>query len=304
MQAATGNSLTSGLTPEQIRQFKDDGFLMIRDLLPREAVEPLIHEMEEKVDEATCEAVKRGILDPANTFDDAPFETRLALVCKACSERNWLWEHYFREQEISDQKQKPRTAGMFILRTWPSLLDSLESVMGPEILGHPQFNIRTKLPHQAETIVPWHQDLAFLMPENAGKTLVANFWIPLVKATAQSGCMQMMRGSHRLGLLPHDLRVPLPGNGALVGISDADLPDCEVVAGEMDVGDVLMTTERVVHRSIPNTSNIVRWSVDTRYSAIGLPNGRPDVPGFVARSRKNPQSVARSYREWNRLFEA
>ncbi len=296
-------STASGLTPDQIQQFKDDGFLIVRDLLPREALRPLIDEMEQKVDEAAHEAVKRRILDPSNTFEDAPFETRLSLICRTCSERNWLWEQYFYEQDISDQKQKPRTAGMFILRTWPSLLDVLESVIGPEILGHPTFNIRTKLPDQEETVIPWHQDLAFLTPEEAGDTLVANFWIPLVTATAENGCMQMMRGSHRLGLLPQNARIPLPGDRENIGIADADLPDCGVVTGEVDVGDVLMTTERLVHRSLPNTSNNIRWSVDTRYSAIGLPTGRDHVPGFVVRSLKNPESVARSHHDWNRLFE-
>ena len=73
--------MKNGLTPQQIQQFKDDGFLIIRDLLPREAVQPLIDELAQRVDEATGEAVKQAVLDPENTFDDAPFETRLAGRC-------------------------------------------------------------------------------------------------------------------------------------------------------------------------------------------------------------------------------
>ena len=46
----------------------------------------------------------------------------------------------------------------------------------------------------------------------------------------------------------------------------------------------------------------MRWSVDTRYSQIGLPTGRANVPGFVARSQKNPESVAKSHDDWNRQF--
>lgn len=291
-----------GLAPEQIWQFGEDGFLIVRDLLPVEAVQPLVDELAQKVDEAAHEAVERGVLDPASTFEDASFETRLALLCSACWERNWPWEEYFAERDISDQKQKPRTAGMFTLRTWPSLLDVVEAVIGSEILGHPQFNIRTKLPDQEETVLPWHQDLEFLMSEQAGSTLVLNFWIPLVKATAENGCLQMMRGSHRLDLLPHDLRVSVPGNRETIGITDADLPDCEVVTGELEVGDVLITSERLLHRSIPNRSDTVRWSVDTRYNAIGLPNGRPDVPGMVVRSRTRPEIIARSHDDWNQLF--
>jgi ectoine hydroxylase-related dioxygenase (phytanoyl-CoA dioxygenase family) len=277
------------LIPGQIRQFQDDGFLIIRDLLPQEAVQPLIVELEQTVADVTNQAVQEGLLAAANTYADAPFATRLALVSNACADRNWLWQRI--------QGKQHKTAGMFTLRTFPSLLDVVESLIGPEILAHPQFALRPKLPDQVETVVPWHQDLAYLVPEEAGDTLVVNFWIPLVNATAANGCMQVIRGSHRVGLLPHNFRVSL-----YKGIADADLPAGEIVTCEVDVGDVLMTMERVVHRSLANTSNTVRWSVDTRYSAIGLPTGREDTPGFVARSRAHPESVARSYHDWIQAF--
>ena len=124
-----------------------------------------------------------------------------------------------------------------------------------------------------------------------------------MNATVANGCMEVMRGSHRLGLLPHSRLISTPGHKGGTGIPDADLPPCEIVAGEVDVGDVLMTTERLVHRSIPNRSDTVRWSVDTRYNQIGLPTGRADVPGFIARSRKHPEHAAQSHHDWNRLFE-
>ena len=292
---------TPALTGEEVGQFLDAGFFIVRDLLPLAAIQPLIDELCLRVDEAAQAAVGQGVLNPEDTFPDAPFETRLGLICRACSERNWPWKHYFAEQNIHDQIQKPRSVGMFALRTWPSLLDVIQSVIGPEILAHPQFNIRTKLPAQAETVLPWHQDLAFLNSEEAGDTLVLNVWIPLVDARAENGCMQMMRGTHALPLLPHELQVPLPNGKHNVGIDGRDLPDGEIVTGEMDVGDVLLTTERVLHRSLPNTSNTVRWSVDTRYSALGEPTGRDDVPGFIARS--SDHQAARSARDWNERIE-
>ena len=69
------------------------------------------------------------------------------------------------------------------------------------------------------------------------------------------------------------------------------------------MGDVLMTMERVLHRSTPHTTNSVRWSLDVRYSRIGLPTGRENVPGFIARSQVNPERVARSHRDWLRNYE-
>ena len=125
-----------------------------------------------------------------------------------------------------------------------------------------------------------------------------NFWVPLVKATAENGCMQVMRRSHTFGELPHNLHVSV-----YHGIADADLPPGEVVTCQMEVGDVLVLMERVLHRSLPNTSDTVRWSTDLRYSRIGLPTGREETPGFIARSREHPQRVAKSHLDWLKLFE-
>ena len=282
--------MNDGLSPQQVQQFHDDGFLIVRELLPGEAYQPLIDELVAKVDELTNEAVIEGPLDPADTFPDAPFATRLAIVSKACREPDRIWRHF--------QGKRHKTAGMFILRTHPSILDATESLIGPEIYAHPQSNLRAKMPDEEATVVPWHQDLAYLVAEDAGETLFVNFWIPLVEATADNGCLQVMRGSHRLGLLPHNFRTAF-----FHGIAEADLPDCEVVTCEVDVGDVLITMERVVHRSNPHTTHTVRWSLDVRYSCIGLPTGRKNVPGFIARSRQNPESVAKSHHDWLRILK-
>ena len=65
--SAKASPVKGGLTTQQVQQFKDDGFLIIRNLLPRESVQPLIDELTQRVDEATDEAVKQGVLGPENT---------------------------------------------------------------------------------------------------------------------------------------------------------------------------------------------------------------------------------------------
>ena len=282
--------MNKGLSPQQVEQFRDDGFLVVRDLLPEEAYQPLIEELLFKVDERISEAVGEGLLDKTDTFSEEPFASRLALVSEACADRNWIWRAF--------PGKRHKTAGMFTLRTHHLILDATESLIGPEILAHPQSNLRAKLPDQEESVVPWHQDLAYLVPEDAGETLFVNFWIPLVPTTVENGCLQVMRGSHRLGLLPHDYRT-----ASFHGIADGDLPDCEVINCEVDTGDVLMTMERVIHRSTPHQTKMVRWSLDLRYCRIGLPTGRKNVPGFVARSHNQPESVAKSHHEWLRIYE-
>ena len=206
-----------GLTPQQKQQFHDDGFLFVRNVLPNQALQPLIDELSQFVDGGTRAAVEHGVLNPSDTYDNEPFETRLGLVSNACSDPNWIWSNYFRDQKI-------RTAGMFTLRTAPSLLDVVASLIGEEILAHPQFNFRAKLPNQDITVIPWHQDLAYLIPEEAGNTLVVNVWLPLVRATEENGCMQVIRGSHRFNLINHNFQDQTPGHTGGKGISDIELP--------------------------------------------------------------------------------
>ena len=205
-QAGSKAGVSAGLTPQQIRQFKEEGYLIVRQMLPHKAQQPLISELTQKVDRATQEAVRQGLLAPTDTFTDAPFAERLALASNACTDRMWLWQTYF-------SRGKPISAGIFALRVTPALLDVTESLIGPEILAHPQFALRTKMPDLALMDIPWHQDLAYLIPAEAGETLVVNFWIPLVSATAENGCMQVIPGSHRKGLLEHDILIKTKGHG-------------------------------------------------------------------------------------------
>jgi len=284
-----------GLNPQQVRQFQNDGYLIIRDVLSHESIRPLIVELQQKVDDLASAAADRGLLDSAGTFADAPFDQRLARLSGACSDGNWFWRQF---RTIG----KYKSPGMFRLRTDPDLLNVVQSLIGPEILAHPQYALRAKLPDHEHTVVPWHQDLGYLDPGSAGDTLIVNCWMPLVPATAENGCLQVLAGSHRFGQLPHERWTDDQDHSAPVGIAEADLPEGQIITCEVDVADVLLTMERVVHRSISNTSDTVRWSVDSRYCCIDMPTGRTGVPGFVARSQRDRQRVAQSYEDWIQLF--
>ena len=59
--------------------------------------------------------------------------------------------------------------------------------------------------------VPWHQDLGYLEPD-AEPTFMVNFWIPLVDATRENGCLEIISGSQRAPLMPHETGLGLAGN--------------------------------------------------------------------------------------------
>ena len=56
------------------------------------------------------------------------------------------------------------------------------------------------------------------------------------------------------------------------------------------------------HRSTPNYTDGVRWSLDLRYQPTGQPTGRPFYPDFPVRSRREPKSVLNDHPEWCRRW--
>ena len=276
------------LSDAQLTQYLDEGYLAVNDLLPVAAFDLLIAELEANIDAQARELAAQAKL--ADLGVGLPYSQRLAHLCAGVTHdesRDELWR-------VGHGKHH-RTAGMFAVWTHPALVDVAERVVGPEILAHPQYNIRAKLPHQQETVVPWHQDLGYLQ-RNADETFMLNFWIPLVDAPMATGAMQVIPRSHRWEVLPHEQI-----NG-YHGVKEENLPLHEVIDCPLPLGGALLIQSRTMHRSVPNTSNVVRWSLDLRYCDRRKPTGRANVPGFVVRSAAAPEAVARDWRDWEVLF--
>ena len=283
-----------GLNSEQVGFYKDQGYLLVEDVVPVEDLQLLISELNETVDQNARKAQANGEL--SELFEDEPFERRLARIVESVTDPS---ESSFTDTLFDGLHGKLKTDGMFAVMTHPAILNIVESLIGPEILAHPQFNIRPKLPNQDTSVVPWHQDLGYLQAD-ATDTFMVNFWIPLVDATVENGCMEVIAGSHKALLINHVLGL---GPGAnFKGIVDEALPDGEQVQCPVPLGGVLLIQHKTIHRSVPNHSDHVRWSLDLRYSDPRMPTGRDGVPGFIARSKAEPASVANNLTEWLRLF--
>ncbi len=285
-----------GLNSEQIAFYKDQGYLLVEDVIPIEDLRQLISELNETVDQNARKAQAKGEL--SELFEDEPFERRLARIVESVADPS---DTSFSDTFFEGLHGKLKTEGMFAVQTHPAILDIVESLIGPEILAHPQFNIRPKLPNQDTSVVPWHQDLGYLQPD-ASETFMVNFWIPLVDATVENGCMEVIAESHKVPLINHVTGLG-PGRN-FKGIVDGALPDGEQVQCPVPLGGVLLIQHKTIHRSVPNHSDHIRWSMDIRYSDPRMPTGRDGVPGFIARSEAQPASVANNLEDWLRLFES
>ena len=268
------------LARDRIEEYERDGFLFVRGLLQDRDLEPLRRVITAQVDREARQKQDAGAID--DLHENAPFERRLYEVCRGIKRNSGNWNQEVFSRELYD------------FGTNPAILDLVESILGPEIQFNGDYWVRSKLPHESLTTYPWHQDSGYY-GDATEKHHILSLWIPLVDVNEVNGCMQMMPGSHRWGLLP----AMDDGDGHLQPREEIEKRG-QCVAATMEVGDVLAFHNLTFHRSTMNRSDSIRWSIDLRYSAIGVPLDwlfKNCINGFVARSRSNPGQVD-SWEDW------
>jgi phytanoyl-CoA hydroxylase len=293
------------LIPAQLRQFQEEGYVVVDDVLdPDRDIAPVMVEYEEVLNGIARALVAEGVL--ASTYGDLPFATRLIQICVE-SDRNFPQEFDISLPQTGTHRDTPIHVGpaVFRLLTTPRLLDLAEDVMGPEIYSNPVQHIRMKLPKRAVartgysglvSQIPWHQDNGVLLSE-ADQSTILTVWFPLNEATVENGCLQVIPRSHHSDLIAH-----CPTEKG-VAIPEPLIPAQRALPLPMRPGSVLLMTSRTVHSSLDNTTeNEVRLSFDLRYQPTGQPTGRPAFPGFVARSAARPESALRDPDAWARLW--
>jgi hypothetical protein len=134
------------------------------------------------------------------------------------------------------------------LVTNDKLLDAIEDILGVDILIDGTLVLCK--PPRDHSYVSWHQDSVYsgwhLTPSTSA-------WIALTPSHRSNGCMRVLPGSHKLGLLDHD-NVRDDSNllfrGERVQLPDVNQPvDIELQPGEMSLHQ-----STIVHGSNPNNS--------------------------------------------------
>jgi ectoine hydroxylase-related dioxygenase (phytanoyl-CoA dioxygenase family) len=267
------NRRAEALTGEQLQQWHEDGYLLLRDIIPQTEIHSVRRAFGRTIDDMLSELKAEGLIDEERK--DLPLETRYAEVARPFAERHGRsWRRVVGQPEV------------FELQHDPQLVDIIVQLTGTDAIGHPVFNARPKMPNQQGTVVPWHQDSGYYGPQS-NESLIITAWIPVVPVDAENGCMQVAPGSHRAGLLEHQ---PENRAGRFLEISEADsvVDEVRAVTCPMEPGDVLLFHNLTFHRSLPNTSPITRWSIDIRYTRDG------DHPGGLSWVDPDDKWVIRS----------
>ena len=139
------------------------------------------------------------------------------------------------------------------------IVDAVESLLGPDLFcWGAQFFAK---PAGDAAYVSWHQDATYW---GLSSPDVATAWVALTPSTHESGCMQVVPGTHR-AQVPHedrfdDANLLSRGQEVAVEVDPATVVNVELQPGEMSLHHVLL-----FHGSEPNRSAWPRIGFAIRY---------------------------------------
>jgi ectoine hydroxylase-related dioxygenase (phytanoyl-CoA dioxygenase family) len=215
---------------EQLAAFAEDGYLLVRELFDQEEMAGLLAAA--KSDTALgAEAYVRK--------DATGAESKLAL-------RNELDDQSIYTAVVRSQ----RVAGV------------MTGLLGDEVY-HYHHKMMLKEPHVGGAW-EWHQDYGYWYNFGCLFPDMASCMIAVDRAVRANGCLQVLRGSHKIGRVDHRT------TGEQVGADPervaAAIDRFELVHCEMEAGDALFFHANLLHCSGKNDSDKPRWSLICCYN--------------------------------------
>lgn len=161
----------------------------------------------------------------------------------------------------------------------PQLLSAVRALIGPEVMTI-STNVFNK-PPGVDGRHPLHQDLRYfsLRPEEG----IIGTWTALSPVTRRNGCLSVIPGSHRGGLLKHQAPDWDHVNGGFLAAEEVEID--RRVHVEMQRGDTLLIHPLLVHGSGRNESADFRRAISVHYAsqACERPPGRRSRAPVIAR---------------------
>jgi hypothetical protein len=151
------------------------------------------------------------------------------------------------------------------LATHPRVLEAVEAVLGPDVLLLAS-NFFCKYPaeERGERFVAWHQDVTYwgLEPPRA-----ITAWIAIDDADVENGCMSVIPGSHRLGILEHG-KSSRAGNLLSINqeVPDGLVDEGRAVSMPLRAGQMSLHDGMLLHGSHPNRSRRRRCGLAVRFT--------------------------------------
>ncbi len=200
--------------------------------------------MGKKLSEQQIESYKRdGFLSPVDIFSQA----EAATMREALEAAEAKWPEAFVGSARNNAHYNIKVLDEIVHNS--DLVDAVEDLIGPDILnyGTVLFIKEARDPG----FVSWHQDARYMgLEPHIGVTA----WVALSPSNAESGCMQMIPGSHLENIRDHNDTFG-EENILTRGQEIVDIDESKTVATPLLPGQVSFHSARVIHSSQPNNSD-------------------------------------------------
>ena len=236
------------LTPEQIAAYDRDGYIIVKNFLTAPEIDKLYSIA------TGDEAVKKHAFD---LNDQTGKKTKLTL---------WY---------------TPGNDAYGLLTKSRRMVESVNKLLeGDAPVCHFHSKLMQKEP-KVGGAWEWHQDYGywykneFLFPGQMMSVMIA-----ITEANKQNGCLQVIKGSHKMGRIEHGFA------GEQVGAAqhyvDLALKTMELVYVEIQPGDALFFHSNLLHRSEANLSDKPRWSLISCYNrSSNVPYNEPSQSSTI-----------------------
>ncbi len=142
------------------------------------------------------------------------------------------------------------------------IVNAMEQLLGDEVYHyHSKMSIKQPRTGGAWS---WHQDYGYWYQNGCLWPDMGSAFIAVDPNTRENGCLQVLKGSHKLGRLEHGRYGDQ--TGADPERVDEAAKAMETVYVELGPGDTLFFHSNLLHRSDQNTSEHPRWSLICCYN--------------------------------------
>ena len=222
--------MTPTITPEQRHQLDEQGFFVLRDVFTRAEMDSL-----------------------ARRIEDHQWRHQEALTAQGGTQGISRSNEIMFTDHLAEQDPEIRA---FCER--PEFVAITTQLLGPDTDLYWNQSV-FKMPETPREF-PWHQDDGYTPVKPAP---YLTLWLALNDATPENGCISVLPGSWKRGLVPHK-----PSPLGLV-CHDADDPD-QGVRVPVPSGSMAVFWSLTMHKSGPNVSNGPRKAYVIQYAPAGL----------------------------------
>jgi len=233
------------LSEQQLQQFECDGFVLIPNLFDAEEIN-LLFTIAKNDQRLEHEALER--------LDASANTTKLWLTD---SLEDDIYSAYVRCYRV---------------------VDRMEQLLGGEVYQY-HHKMMLKEPFVGGSW-EWHQDYGYWYNNGCLFPDMASCLIAIDRATNENGCLQVIKGSHRMGRIEHGKTGDQ--TGADIERVNLALEHLELVHCEMEPGAALFFHSNLLHRSDANRSPNPRWSLICSYNSARNPcKARVNHPSYT-----------------------